>query len=476
MKRLVFALIAVTACYAALPIAAAWSSPSAASHGESRMAQRARWFPNRAAPARSTLSGASLAARSPAGPLRTTPSGPCTVTGHIYQGYPQSSPLAWLGGDVVAGYYDGAGSWFPYPPVTAAAGGSYTVSGVVETTQGEIDAYPSGSDDSFWSWNHTFTAAGPNVVDIYPGAVGVSVNRSSDSSWNGWSSPYIQTAGASGGAGTVLADGNPMIANAMPADCQYAVINTWSNEGAELPISTPLSVSSGQLNPATITANEDDFQRIWVNKPAFASGKPGSACTVALQNFTPGWNVGFYGYGIAPRLAARDWTVSPVPTGTTDTYTRTVTIPSTAQPGYTYDLHAYRDDYISSAVGTSWLDLGYGFQVCTLKSSRSRVPVNVWFTLSGIVPTEGHWGSQPGKSKYVNLYWSVKKRPQPAVWNPTKRGWHLALRKKANRYGKYTFHILLQPQDRTTYWVIRYPGDGWYYPGFTSVVRTVLIR
>ena len=475
---LVLALFAIM-LLAGTALAAAPTAPKGTvtrPRGESSAAQLVRWLPNHAAPAALTLSGASRAARSPASLLRTTPSGPCNVTGHVYQGYPQGSPVAWLGGGVVVGYYDADGSWFPYPAVTTAGDGSYAVSSVAETTEGEIDAYPSGSDDSFWSWGHTFTAAGPNVVDIQPGAIGVVVNRSSDSNWNGWSLPYVQTVGTNGGAGSYVADGSPMIANAMPADCQYAVIDTWANEWTELPISTPLTVSPGQLNPATITADEADFQRIWVKKPTFASGKPGSTCAVALQNFTPGWSVGLYGYGIAPRAAARDWPVSPVPTGTTGTYTRTVTIPSTAQPGYAYDLHAYRNDTISSVVGTSWLDLSYGFQVCTLKSSPSRVRPNVWYTLSGVIPTEGHWGSHPGKSKYVTLYWSTKKRPQPTVWNPTKQGWHFGFRKKANRFGKYVFHALLEPGDRTTYQVVRYAGDNEYNGGFTSVVKTTLVR
>src|SRR5665647_2859927 len=84
---LVLALLAIM-LLAGTALAATRTAPKGTvtrPHGESSAAQLVRWWPNRAAPAASTPSGASLAARSPA-------SGPCNVTGHVYQGYPQGSP------------------------------------------------------------------------------------------------------------------------------------------------------------------------------------------------------------------------------------------------------------------------------------------------------------------------------------------------------------------------------------------------
>jgi hypothetical protein len=143
-----------------------------------------------------------------------------------------------------------------------------------------------------------------------------------------------------------------------------------------------------------------------------------------------------------------------------------VTIPSTATPGYDYDLHVYRAD------GASGLDLTTYFQVASLKASPTSARRGRSVRLSGIVPTQGHMGTTLGKAKYVTLYQRTKAAGPPTAWNAAAKGWHKVGTLRANGLGKYQSH-LLHPL-RTTWYVVRYPGDTWYYAGYTSVIKVAV--
>ena len=89
--------------------------------------------------------------------------------------------------------------------------------------------------------------------------------------------------------------------------------------------------------------------------------------------------------------------------------------------------------------------------------------------LSGVIPTQGHVGPAAGTAKYVTIFKRTTRAGQPTNWYATRRGWTNAGTVKANGWGKFT-SALLRPT-RTTWYVVRYPGDKWYWGAYTSVVK-----
>jgi len=92
--------------------------------------------------------------------------------------------------------------------------------------------------------------------------------------------------------------------------------------------------------------------------------------------------------------------------------------------------------------------------------------------LTGIVPTQGHVGSKAGKTKELYVFARTTPAGQPGAGNPTKKGWKLVGTCKANGLGKYTTSRL-RPT-RSTWYVVYYPGDDWYWGAFTSVVKVTV--
>ena len=146
--------------------------------------------------------------------------------------------------------------------------------------------------------------------------------------------------------------------------------------------------------------------------------------------------------------------------------TVTVTIPSTATPGYDYDIHVVRTDSDSA------LDIETYYQVASLKASAKSIRHGGSVRLTGVVPTQGHEGGTAGKTKPIVVYQRTKSAGQPTVWNAASKGWHKVATLKASGLGKYTSH-LLHPS-RTTWYVVRYPGDNWYFAGYTSVIKVTV--
>jgi hypothetical protein len=137
-------------------------------------------------------------------------------------------------------------------------------------------------------------------------------------------------------------------------------------------------------------------------------------------------------------------------------------IPTSAKPGYDFVLEACRSDQESRLLVRDY------FQVCTLKSSRQSVPAGAAVRLSGVIPTQGHIGSQPGIRKSVTVYARTRSAAQPSSWAPGK-GWKKVCTCKADGHGRYKSG-LLRPR-RTTWYVVRYPGDEWYWGAYTSVIK-----
>ena len=131
--------------------------------------------------------------------------------------------------------------------------------------------------------------------------------------------------------------------------------------------------------------DEANAQRAYITKPTWASGRPGSRVALRLENFPAAWVSSVWGYPSYPTTAAARALGSYTSKGAfREAVSRT--LPATAEPGYAYAFG------LNHEPGPLYLETH--FQVCTLKSTKTvdrarAAPIK----LSGVIPTEGHWGS-----------------------------------------------------------------------------------
>jgi photosystem II stability/assembly factor-like uncharacterized protein len=212
--------------------------------------------------------------------------------------------------------------------------------------------------------------------------------------------------------------------------------------------------------PKTVSLAQSDSQRISITKPSWPSGPAGATVTVGLNNFPAGWNSIISGYSDFPATAPVT-DLGSYPSAGALNETATVTVPKAATPGYAY--------YIDFRHESGPLDLAAFYQVCRFKPSATRVRKGAAVTLSGVVPTKGHWGSKAGKKKPVYLFKRSRAAAQPSTLNPSKQGWSFVGKYTANGLGKFTIRGV--KVKRATWYVVLYPGDDWYWPGYTGVVK-----
>jgi hypothetical protein len=343
--------------------------------------------------------------------------------------------------------------------------GLYSFSGLPAATgNGELFV---GSPSEPWGigrYDASWADPGPTSFDFRPGVIMTVALRGGP--WNGWSNltTYLYGSDAlSGVAGmSTISSSDEEVSGynyAAPGTYGDGVAYFWMDEGIEF--STNATITAGDSSGQTIVLDQANAQRIYVTAPYWASGKPGTSATVKAWNYPAGWPLDYYGYADSPSgTPFKDY--SDLVTTGASPFTKSLTIPSTAPAGYWYLLGAYNT--------SGYLDLATPFQVCTLKSSKTAVKKGGSIKLSGVIPTEGHWGSQAGKSKYVTIYKRTKSvSAAPTVWDPTTKGWTKVARVKANGLGKYA-SAYLKPS-RTTWYVVRYPGDNWYWGAYTSVLK-----
>jgi hypothetical protein len=177
-----------------------------------------------------------------------------------------------------------------------------------------------------------------------------------------------------------------------------------------------------------------------------------------MVNYPAGWTVDFSGYSDWPPSALTKTFLPTTTTGVATQY-RTVTVPTTVTPGYDY--------WIGEQHVGGLLYLETSFQVASLKPSASTIARGATVTLTGVVPTRGHWGSTPGLRKTVVLYKRSTSAGQPTSYS-TPKGWTKVGSFLTSGLGKYTFK---QHPTRTTYYIVRYAGDSWYWGAFTSVIH-----
>ena len=380
--------------------------------------------------------------------------GPCTVTGHAYDF--AGNPLT--GVEVDLWYSDTGGFW-----VDTDATGMFTFTNVPAAASGELDVWPDSSGTTvFSSINDTFTAAGPNDFTLRPGMTGAEVLKTSDTEWNGFTKFRLDTWGSAGGGSTIV-PGDSGFGYVMAPDYYYAVAYPWDNQGIEWSTASALPVTPGASDGLTMVFDQANGRGAWVGAPYWASGKPGSKATVVLENWPAGYHAGLYGISESPSGKDKVLHTPSLLSGSHKLRKVSVTIPSTATPGYDYDIHVARTD------AGSGLDITAYFQVASLKASRASIRRGGAVRLSGVVPTQGHMGSTVGKSKSVILFQRTKAAGQPAA---SLKGWHKLATLKASGLGKFASR-LLHPK-RTTWYVVHYPGDTWYWGAYTSVIKVAV--
>lgn len=342
------------------------------------------------------------------------------------------------------------------------AAGQFVLSGSPTGTADIFVELPAGAAATgYQAWGIPLADGSTWGVGFRPGLAPSSSSRTSRAGWNDWTTASVQTYGSLGGADTDL--GASGAAHVMPPDYGYACVYYYYNQGVEWNQDSPDSypVSSGGWGSTGISVDQDDAQSVLVLS-RWASGKPGTKIRVGLGGWPAGYVADVYGYSEDPNdERLQDFSDVESPGGSWG-YSVSLRVPGTAKPGYAYVIKAARADQASDLVVHDY------FQVCSLRSSRSVVRRGGAIRLSGVIPTQGHWGSQTGHRKTVTVYARTRSAGQPSTWNPGK-GWKKVGTCKANGLGKY-LSKKLRPR-RTTWYVVRYPGDGWYWRGFTSVVK-----
>lgn len=342
------------------------------------------------------------------------------------------------------------------------AAGRFIFSGSPEGHAGISVELPAGRGATgYHAWGIPLYDGSNRLVDFQPGLVPFSTTRTAADGWDHWDTVEVQTWGSLGGADALA--GRSGSAYAMPPDYGYACVYYFTNQGVEWNQDSPYSypLEAGGRGGTAIRVDQDDAQSVLVLS-RWASGRPGSTIRLGLGGWPYGYLADIYGYSEDPDdRVLYDYTDFDSP-GDSWGYAVSMPIPRGVKPGYAFVIQAARADQDSGLVVRDY------FQVCTLNASRSGIRRGGAVRLSGVIPTQGHWGSLAGYRKTVTVYARTSSGGQPSTWRPGK-GWKKVCTCKANGYGKYVSRKL-RPQ-RNTWYVVRYPGDDWYWGGYTSVVK-----
>jgi hypothetical protein len=395
-------------------------------------------------------------------PARAAVGSTCTVSGTVldYDGYPVA------GADVELSYADAPGHFTGWSYATTGPDGSFGFSNVPVTNQGRLWTWATARSE--YRRHDLAFAPGANYYELRPGQVAVEAVRSSDGDWNDWTALWVACYGPHGTADREIV-GTSGYAYAVAPSFDYATVEFWANEETEVQtFADPVPVAAGATSRASIQVFEEDSRRIWVDHPYWASGPPDARITVALENWPAGYRAQFYGDQDAPDDRAIDYAGEWTSSGRTGYVT--MTVPSWATAGYQFHPHAWRSDDLWAFTD---LDIHDFYQVCTLKPSASSFRRGQWITVSGVIPTQGHWGSRPGIRKTVTLYAHQGPAKVPTKWDPRSEGWAKVSSMKADGLGRYTSKRF-RPNTTLTL-VVRYPGDDWYWGAYTGA-RKITVK
>lgn len=397
-------------------------------------------------------------------PLGVKLAGTAVVDGHTYRYDGISVPSTYV-------YWEAPfETTWEWGETSTDINGAYAFSGLPAAAgTGYLYAeYPTSPWFAMWRSQASWTDPGTTTFDWRPGVVPVELARGGV--WDGW---YYATTYLYGNDGlSYTASATDITDPLTPSSYSdhvtgesYAGSGTyslgatyfWIDQGLEYPVTQ--NVMAGTSTGSWVSVAQTDAQRITVTTPYWASGKPGTVAKVRHWNYPAGWPLDYYGYADSPsRKPFKDYADSTT-TGA-DPFTKSLTIPKTAPAGYQYRIGVYNTAGV--------LQLETPFQVCTLKSTKTAVRKGATVKLSGVVPTQNHWGSTAGKRKYVYLFKRTTSAAPPKG-DPIKAGWKFVKRVRCDGYGKYQLGTQTIP--RSTWFIVLYEGDDWYWPAYTSVLK-----
>jgi hypothetical protein len=411
------------------------------------------------------------------------------VQGHIfdYAGGPVAGATVWISA------HDGTGTLLWEHKTSTDAAGFYSVSDAPATDLGRI-VVETKDGKVLFERDLVFADPGTSTYDVRPGRLLWEAYRGGP--WGlYWGSATVEVAGLSATGAPVYTQmtqrglpTNPDIspvaswAWALPADARLAALSYYPDEVSLWDVAEPpefsnpvqpIPVVSGGESGSVVQFVEDKAYRIFFTNSYWASGKPGTALRLAMQNFKQGMTLEFDGASQAPNGVSTTWGDRSYTTTGPLKQTVSLTIPATVTPGYDFDVSATEPVV---RYGTFYLGLSERFQVCTLNSTKLSVKRGGAIRLSGVIPTQGHVGAKAGIVKYVTLFKrTTAASAAPSFWDPTHHGWTKVVGPykngtfKASGLGKYLTGYL-RPS-RTTWYVVRYPGDSWYWRAYTSVLK-----
>ena len=229
------------------------------------------------------------------------------------------------------------------------------------------------------------------------------------------------------------------------------------------------TVVAGETVPGLITVQQSKAQRVWTGTGnnaltgPWGSGKPGSAHRLWLQNYPAGWDNQILGWASGRRSAS----VQAIRCrGLPPARAKSPTRPRRNAAEVTLEF-AYAIELMHLNGGTLTLDTW--FQVCSLEAGRTTVAGGQKVGLRGVIPIQGNKGRGGGKPSRVYCWVHEGKAGQPttlATRQLRAQGWKYVGSVRTDDSGAYTMPTV--KPERTSTYVVRYPGDGWYYPAYTS--------
>jgi hypothetical protein len=285
-----------------------------------------------------------------------------TVYGTLYDSYHGA-----LGGKVVEwdSWLAAQQQWY-WDTSTTAADGSYSMTAMA-TTDGEIWAYPDAST-TFARGAQTWSDGGSYKIDLYPGLVNVSATRggpwtsSGSIAWRLWGGTAYSRQDVAMSATT------PSNGTMTALDGAYTSGSAkfFYDEGVEF--FTPVTVTSGATSGTSVSVNEADAQRVWMQAPYWASGKPGVTVRLARNAFPAGWKNVVTGYSEPNNTAQRSYGTATSQGGAIEDVS--VQVPASATPGYGYWIGFQHVDASGNQLP---LYLEEMYQVSTMKPDRKSV-------------------------------------------------------------------------------------------------------
>ena len=383
--------------------------------------------------------------------------GSSTVNGTVrdyYGGLVSGAEVEWWG-------QASSGDWYSGDGQTDGAG-NYSMT-AMPTTNGDVYAgYDNGATTLAYQ-AQTWSDGGTKTLHFYPGRV--YAEASLGGPWaEGFEYLGVRVWGTDRYSyGRVPANGTSTpngLFDVQQGTYYWGSAKFFYDEGVEF--SGTINVSSGSQAGAGISVGEANAQRLVSTSPYWGSGKPGSTFKIRRDNFPAGWVNNVTGYTDDPDGTAYKNFGDKTSSGAAQ-QSLSVKIPAGAKPGYSYWVGFQH----TNDAATLYLETP--FQVATMKATKTSIRRGTRIRLSGVVPTEGHWGDQTGIKKLLTVYAHKGTAKVPTKWTPASQGWFKLGTMRTNGKGAYTTPYFKPPSTHTL--VVRYPGDDWYWGAYTSAQK-----